>query len=175
MKRLIVVPLLIGLTLVVLIGGSVNERLASDGSVAAAEESERLLSVFGVGSATAPANALSLQFVIEHWDDYYGPGGPMTMDEKLEPVIEAIIAAGIDEAAISVPSSVGAHNLIRITVALDTPSQEQVQALFEELAQAPRMRDMYLVHVVRTTNTTIAIVSNPRRTVPRWKMPVIER
>jgi uncharacterized protein YggE len=128
MLRPIVVSLLFGITLVFVLSSSGDGRFWSQDSATAANESTQQLTIYGAGSVTAPADALDLQFVFEYWDDW-GRGRSLTVEERLEPMIDAAIAAGVAEDDISVPTTFGHYGLFRLNVHLDSPDPELVRAL----------------------------------------------
>jgi hypothetical protein len=162
MKRLIILPILIGISLaMVFAGAGITTQLAPTDSAAQSLQRDRTLSVYGVGSATGPAEALTLQLVLEAWgvmpDEFYDEEfDDEEFDEEeveapgdvLQPVIDAAIDAGIDEADISVLGGwTGYEGTFRLNLYLDEPDQEQIQELFAGIEEATRFEELYIIYV----------------------------
>jgi hypothetical protein len=162
MKRLIILPVLIGISLAMVFAGSgITTQLAPVDSAAKSAQSDGTLSIYGVGSATGPAEALTLQFVLESWgmmpDEFYDDEYDEeefddeeveAPDELLQPVIDAAIDSGIDEDDISVLGGwTGYEATARLNLYLDEPDQEQIRELFAEIEEAIRSEELYIIYV----------------------------
>jgi hypothetical protein len=148
MKRLIVLPVLLVITFAMILASSgISSEFPPTSSAQAADQSSGTLSVYGVGSASGPAEELTLQLSIEYWEEMRR-GEPETPAERVQPVIDTAIDAGIDEDAITASTGFSGYNgMVRVTIQLEDPDQDQIQALFEEIEDAIRYEELYIIHV----------------------------
>jgi uncharacterized protein YggE len=148
MKRIIIVPVLFAITLaVILVSPGLPSPMSSTSSAQTSDQPSGTVSVYGVGIAVQPAEELTLQIVVEYWEEGYR-GEPETPADKVGPVIDAMIDAGIDEDAIDVSAGFsGYEGIVRVTVQLEDPELEQVQEVFVEIEEAIRYEELYIVHV----------------------------
>jgi hypothetical protein len=157
MKRLIIVPVLFAITLaMILVSPGLTSQLSSTSSAQTRDQSPGTLSVYGVGSATAAAEELTLQLVFESWgmmpdefyDEEFGDEEIEGPDDLLQPVIDAAIDAGIDEDDIRVLGGwTGYEGTVRLNLYLDETDQEQIQDLFNEIEETIRSEELFIIYV----------------------------
>lgn len=145
-------------------GGTVY--LAEIQSSSRAPGSAPSLVAIGYGSATAPADTGSMQFLLSN-SDGFGGGGPYMQPtpgathgaaerEAAAPLVEAIVAAGIPREAIRVVTS-AAYGMsdygmpmgmtFRIDVEIGAPDLESVNSIVDTVAQIAEEHGVHLVTV----------------------------
>jgi uncharacterized protein YggE len=101
MKRLIIVPVLFAITLAMILASSgLSSQLSQTSLAQTRDQSSGTLSVYGVGSVAGPAEDLTLQLIVEYWEEMRR-GEPETPADRVQTIIDAAIDAGIDEDAVT--------------------------------------------------------------------------
>jgi hypothetical protein len=148
MTRLLVIPVLLGFSVIILFSNASSARLSATTSLPDRDIAfGSTITVHGVGSAEAPAVALTIHLVLEAWDDY-GPGPSASSEERLQPVVDAAIEVGVEEDAIEFPAAYAVgFDMVRMSIRLDDPTEDQVQEIFSALDETTMDEEMYVVYV----------------------------